>query len=163
MQVTVGQSGTGGGFQKFCNGETDISNASRPIDEEEIAACESSGVTYQEFQVANDAHRGGQQGKRLGNLPTVEQLAAIWGPDSTVNNWNQVDPSFPTKRSSCSGREPTPARSTTSRTRSTARKAQAAPTTARPRTTTSSSRASPDPWAASATSATPTSRRTRTT
>ena len=164
VQVTVGQSGTGGGFQKFCNGETDISNASRPIDEEEIAACESSGVTYQEFQVANDALTVVVNKENdWATCLTVEQLAAIWGPDSTVNNWNQVDPSFPTKRSSCSGREPTPARSTTSRTRSTARKAQAAPTTARPRTTTSSSRASPDPRAASATSATRTSRRTRTT
>ena len=55
MQVTVGVSGTGGGFERFCAGETDISNASRPIEDDEKAACEQKGVEYAEFQVANDA------------------------------------------------------------------------------------------------------------
>ncbi|MGH7536041.1 MAG: substrate-binding domain-containing protein, partial [Gemmatimonadales bacterium] len=50
MKIPVGTSGTGGGFEKFCNGETDISDASRPIKEEEAAACESKGITYQELQ-----------------------------------------------------------------------------------------------------------------
>jgi phosphate transport system substrate-binding protein len=96
VQVTVGQSGTGGGFQKFCNGETDISDASRPIDEEEVAACEANGVTYQEFQVANDALTVVVNKENdWATCLTVDQLAAIWGPGSTVNNWNQVDPSFP--------------------------------------------------------------------
>ena len=55
MKVTVGESGTGGGFEKFCAGETDISNASRPIkDDEEVPLCEKAGVTYGEVQVAND-------------------------------------------------------------------------------------------------------------
>jgi phosphate transport system substrate-binding protein len=96
VQVTVGQSGTGGGFQKFCNGETDISNASRPIDEEEVAACEANSITYQEFQVANDALTVVVNKENdWATCLTVDQLKAIWEPNSTVNNWNQVDPSFP--------------------------------------------------------------------
>ncbi len=55
VQVTVGVSGTGGGFERFCRGETDLSNASRPIKDEEIAACEEEGIEYVEFQVVNDA------------------------------------------------------------------------------------------------------------
>jgi phosphate transport system substrate-binding protein len=94
--VTVGISGTGGGFERFCAGETDISNASRPIDDEEAALCEESGVEYVELRVATDALTN------VVNLEndwaaclTVEQLNAIWKPGSKVNNWNQVDPSFP--------------------------------------------------------------------
>ncbi|MDZ5619980.1 substrate-binding domain-containing protein [Nocardioides bizhenqiangii] len=55
VKVTVGEAGTGGGFELFCAGETDVSDASRPIDEEEIAACEAEGVEYVELQVATDA------------------------------------------------------------------------------------------------------------
>jgi phosphate transport system substrate-binding protein len=94
--VTVGISGTGGGFERFCAGETDISNASRPIDDEEAALCEENGVEYVELRVATDALTN------VVNLEndwamclTVEQLNAIWKPGSKVNNWNQVDPSFP--------------------------------------------------------------------
>ena len=59
VQVTVGSSGTGGGFEKFCAGETDISNASRPIKEdEEVPVCEKAGVKYTEVQVANDGIAG---------------------------------------------------------------------------------------------------------
>ena len=55
VQISVGQSGTGGGFEKFCAGETDISDASRPIkDDEEVPLCEKGGVEYSEVQVAND-------------------------------------------------------------------------------------------------------------
>ena len=54
VNITVGTSGTGGGFELFCKGETDISDASRAIDDDEIAACESGGVTYQELRVASD-------------------------------------------------------------------------------------------------------------
>jgi phosphate transport system substrate-binding protein len=94
--VTVGISGTGGGFERFCAGETDISNASRQIDEEEVALCEEADVEYVELRVATDALTN------IVNLEndwasclTVEQLAAIWGPESKVDNWNQVDPSYP--------------------------------------------------------------------
>lgn len=55
VRVTVGTSGTGGGFQKFCNGETDMNDASRSIKESEIAACEASGIAYDSITVANDA------------------------------------------------------------------------------------------------------------
>jgi phosphate transport system substrate-binding protein len=94
--VTVGISGTGGGFERFCVGETDISNASRSIDDEEVALCEENGVEYVELRVATDALTN------VVNLEndwatclTVEQLNAIWKPGSTVSNWNQVDSSFP--------------------------------------------------------------------
>jgi phosphate transport system substrate-binding protein len=94
--VTVGISGTGGGFERFCAAETDISNASRPIDEEEVALCDEAGVEFIELRVATDALTN------VVNLQndwatclTVEQLNAIWKPASTVNNWSQVDPSFP--------------------------------------------------------------------
>jgi phosphate transport system substrate-binding protein len=94
--VTVGISGTGGGFERFCAGETDISNASRAIDEEEIALCEESGIEYVELQVATDALTNVVNVENdWATCLTVEQLNAIWKPGSTVSNWNQVDPSFP--------------------------------------------------------------------
>jgi phosphate transport system substrate-binding protein len=94
--VTVGISGTGGGFERFCAGETDISNASRAIDEEEAALCEEGGVEYVELQVATDALTNVvSTSNDWATCLTVEQLGKIWGPGSTVANWNQVDPSFP--------------------------------------------------------------------
>ena len=94
--VTVGISGTGGGFERFCAGETDISNASRSIADDEVALCEEAGVEYIELRVATDALTN------VVNLEndwatclTVDQLNAIWKPGSTVKNWNQVDASFP--------------------------------------------------------------------
>lgn len=97
VQVTVGTSGTGGGFEKFCAGETDISMASRSIKEEETATCEAAGIEPVEFIVANDALSVVVNPENeITACLTVEQLATMWGPDSegTVNNWNQVDPSF---------------------------------------------------------------------
>jgi phosphate transport system substrate-binding protein len=99
VAVSVGTSGTGGGFKKLCVGEVDMADASRPIrddDEFEAPACEDNGIAYEEIRVAND-------GLSLVVNPendwveclTVEQLRSIWEPDSTVDNWNQVDPSFP--------------------------------------------------------------------
>jgi phosphate transport system substrate-binding protein len=94
--VTVGISGTGGGFERFCAGETDISNASRAIDEEEVALCEENGIEYVELQVATDALTNVVNIENdWATCLTVEQLNAIWKPGSTVSNWNQVDPSFP--------------------------------------------------------------------
>jgi phosphate transport system substrate-binding protein len=94
--VTVGISGTGGGFERFCAGETDISNASRQIDEEEVALCEEAGVEYVELQVATDALTNVvNTGNDFATCLTVEQLSRIWGPGSKITNWNQVDPSFP--------------------------------------------------------------------
>jgi len=98
VQVAVGTSGTGGGFEKFCNGETDIQNASRPIKDEEKAACESKGITYTELTVATDAltvvvNKENTWAKCL----TVEQLKKIWEPaaEGKVKSWKDVDPKFP--------------------------------------------------------------------
>jgi phosphate transport system substrate-binding protein len=94
--VTVGISGTGGGFERFCLGETDLSNASRPIKEEEVAACQEGGVEYIEFQVARDALTNVVNvANDWATCLTVDQLMTIWEPGSKVKNWNQVDPSFP--------------------------------------------------------------------
>ena len=104
VQVTVGVSGTGGGFERFCRGETDLSNASRPIKDEEVAACEAKAVEYVEFQVANDALTVVvNKDNDWATCLTTEQLAKIWGPGSKVNNWNQVDASFPDQKLSLFG------------------------------------------------------------
>jgi phosphate transport system substrate-binding protein len=96
VDVTVGISGTGGGFERFCAGETDLSNASRTIDEEEIALCEEGGIEYLEFRVATDALTNVvNSANDWATCLTVDQLKSIWEPGSNVNNWNQVDPSFP--------------------------------------------------------------------
>jgi phosphate transport system substrate-binding protein len=96
VDVTVGISGTGGGFERFCAGETDLSNASRPIDEDEQALCAEGGVEYIEFRVATDALTNVVNSENdWATCLTVEQLNAIWKPGSKVANWNQVDPSFP--------------------------------------------------------------------
>jgi phosphate transport system substrate-binding protein len=105
VQVTVGISGTGGGFERFCAGETDISDASRPIKEdEEVPVCEKNGIEYTEIQIAND---GIAVVTNIENdwatCLTVEQLNKIWGPDSKVDNWNQVDPSFPDQKMTLAG------------------------------------------------------------
>jgi phosphate transport system substrate-binding protein len=96
VRVTVGTSGTGGGFEKFCAGETDISDASRAIEADETAACESKGIKYEEVQVANDGLSVVVNNQNTwANCLTTAQLKKIWDKGSKVNNWNQVDPSFP--------------------------------------------------------------------
>jgi len=96
VDVTVGISGTGGGFERFCADETDISNASRPIDEEERALCADAGVEYTEFRVATDALTNVVNAENdWATCLTVDQLRTIWEPDSRVSSWSQVDPSFP--------------------------------------------------------------------
>jgi len=94
--VTVGISGTGGGFERFCAGETDISNASRAIKDEEAALCADNGVEYVELRVATDALTNVvNPANDWATCLTVEQLNAIWKPGSTVKSWKQVDPAFP--------------------------------------------------------------------
>ncbi|WP_205684056.1 PstS family phosphate ABC transporter substrate-binding protein [Cryobacterium aureum] len=98
VNVTVATSGTGGGFKAFCAGETDISDASRPIKDEEIAACEAAGIEYTEIVIANDGLSVVVNPENdWASCLTVEQLNKIWAPESegTVTNWNQVDASFP--------------------------------------------------------------------
>ncbi|MEV0283606.1 MULTISPECIES: PstS family phosphate ABC transporter substrate-binding protein [unclassified Kribbella] len=96
VDVAVGTSGTGGGFKKFCAGETDISNASRPIKDEEKALCDKSGVKFSELQVANDALTVVvNKDNDWVDCLTVAQLKKMWEPGSKVKTWNQVDPKFP--------------------------------------------------------------------
>ena len=97
-RVTVGVSGTGGGFSKFCAGETDISNASRPIKAEEIEACEQAGIEYVEIPVAYDAISVVLSPENdWATCLTTEELATIWSPESegTITNWSQVREGFP--------------------------------------------------------------------
>jgi phosphate transport system substrate-binding protein len=98
VNISVGQSGTGGGFKKFCAGETDISDASRSIKDEEAAICAEAGIEYAEIPVANDAltiivNKENDWAKCL----TVAELTKMWEPaaEGTITNWNQVRDGFP--------------------------------------------------------------------
>lgn len=98
VQVTVATSGTGGGFKTFCSGETDVSNASRPIKDEEAATCAEAGIEFTEIVIANDGLSVVVNPENdWAQCLTVEQLNTMWAPESegVVTNWNQVDPSFP--------------------------------------------------------------------
>ena len=96
VRVTVGLSGTGGGFKRFCAGETDISNASRRIKESEQQLCTQNGVSFVELQVAYDGLSiiANPKNAFLQCL-TVDELKKIWEPGSTIKNWSQVRPGFP--------------------------------------------------------------------
>jgi phosphate transport system substrate-binding protein len=96
VRVTVGISGTGGGFERFCAGETDLSDASRPIKDEEQAICDENGVEHVEFQVANDALTVVVNADNdWVDCLTVDELHKIWEPGSKVKNWSQVRDGFP--------------------------------------------------------------------
>ena len=98
VKVTVGISGTGGGFKKFCRGETDISNASRPILKAEMADCAKAGIEYYELPVAFDALTVVINPKNtfIKQL-TVAELKKMWEPGAQgkVTRWNQVNPQWP--------------------------------------------------------------------
>ncbi len=98
VKVTVGISGTGGGFKKFCRGETDVSDASRPISRKEMEACAQAGIKYIELPVAYDAitvvvNKGNNWLKEI----KVEELKAMWEPaaQGKITKWNQVNPAWP--------------------------------------------------------------------
>ena len=96
VQVTVGVSGTGGGFKRFCAGEIDVANASRPIDDAERAACEANGIAFLEIPVASDGiaivvHPD----NTFVDCLTVEELERIWEPGSRVRLWSDVRPGWP--------------------------------------------------------------------
>lgn len=91
VQVPVATSGTGGGFEKFCNGETDISNASREIKSEEADLCESNGIAFEQITVGNDALTVVVNKDNPVECLTVEQLNQIWAPGSTVSNWSEIE------------------------------------------------------------------------
>jgi phosphate transport system substrate-binding protein len=95
-RVVVGVSGTGGGFERFCKNETDLSNASRPIRLSEAARCHDAGIGYIQFLVANDgiSLTVNRQNTWVNCLTTAE-LKRIWDRGSNVNNWSQVRQGFP--------------------------------------------------------------------
>ena len=101
VRVTVGVSGTGGGFQKFCSGETDISDASRPIKDSEVEACAEAGIEYLPLRVGLDglavvAHPEADFLECI----TMDELSTLWSPDSegSVTSWNQVRSSWPSEK-----------------------------------------------------------------
>ncbi len=98
VKVTVGISGTGGGFKKFCRGETDISNASRPILKSEMDECAKNGITYMEMPVAYDAVTVVVNPKNTAiSSISIDDLKKMWEPaaQGKVVKWNQVNPTFP--------------------------------------------------------------------
>ncbi|WP_432477755.1 PstS family phosphate ABC transporter substrate-binding protein [Nocardioides sp. GXQ0305] len=103
VQVSVGESGTGGGFEKFCAGETDISDASRPIEDDEAKICEDEGIEYTELQVATDALTVVVHPDLAVDCLTTDQLIKLWEPGSKVSNWKDLDPSFPDQEISLFG------------------------------------------------------------
>jgi phosphate transport system substrate-binding protein len=96
--VTVGISGTGGGFKKFCRGETDVQNASRPILEKEMAACKAAGIEFIELPIAFDALTVVVNPKNdFIKSITVAELKKMWAPEAqqTITTWQQVNPAWP--------------------------------------------------------------------
>ncbi|MGQ0442427.1 MAG: PstS family phosphate ABC transporter substrate-binding protein [Methylophilaceae bacterium] len=98
VKVTVGISGTGGGFKKLCRGETDIQNASRPILEKEMGACKEAGIEYIELPIAYDALSVVvNKNNDFVTSITVEELKKMWEPaaQESIKTWNQVNPNWP--------------------------------------------------------------------
>jgi len=97
VKVTVGISGTGGGFKKFCRGETDIQDASRPITAKEMEDCAKAGVKYFEIPVAFDALTVVVNPKSPIKQLSIAELKTMWEPaaQGKVTKWNQVNPAFP--------------------------------------------------------------------
>jgi phosphate transport system substrate-binding protein len=97
IRVTVAESGTGGGFKKFCRGESQVQGASRPILAEEMAACKKAGIDYVELPIAFDALSVVVHPDNPLQSITVEELKKIWAPDAqgVITTWRQVNPNFP--------------------------------------------------------------------
>jgi phosphate transport system substrate-binding protein len=91
VEVTVAQSGTSGGFQKFCSGETDMNDASRPIKETEIEQCGANNIGFDAIQVANDALSLLVNNDNPVQCLTVEQAKQVWDLDSTVATWGDIE------------------------------------------------------------------------
>ncbi len=96
VQVSVGVSGTGGGFEKFCNGETDISEASRQIKDDEVAACEANGIEFVELGIANDGLAVVVNADNdWATCLTVDEISSMWRAEGAVTNWADVRAGFP--------------------------------------------------------------------
>ena len=104
VKISVGTSGTGGGFEKFCAGETDISNASRPIkDDEEAPICKKEGIAYTEIQVANDGIAVVTNPAVEIDCMTVDELKTAWNEGSKVTKFSDINPDFPDTEASFFG------------------------------------------------------------
>jgi phosphate transport system substrate-binding protein len=96
VRITVGISGTGGGFERFCKGETDLANASRPMKQTEAKACRENGIRYEAFLVANDGiSLVVNRSNTWVSCLTVGELRKIWDAGSKVDSWKDIRPSFP--------------------------------------------------------------------
>ena len=101
VRVTVGISGTGGGFKKFCNSETDITNASRPVKAKEVNLCADSGIDFIEIPIAIDGLTVMvNPSNDFAQCMTIDELHTVWGPNSEdkITNWNQVRDGWPDQR-----------------------------------------------------------------
>lgn len=99
-RVTVGVSGSGGGFKKFCRGEVDVTNASRPISTSEVALCKENGIKFMELPVALDALAVVVNPENTWvDYLTVAELKKMWEPDAqgVITNWNQIRADFPNR------------------------------------------------------------------
>lgn len=90
VKVSVGVAGTGGGFEKFCVGETDINDASREIEPPEAKICKQHNIPYEGIQIANDALTVVVNPANPNDCLSVDQLAQIWGPDNPASSWSDV-------------------------------------------------------------------------
>tara|TARA_B100002003_G_C14122503_1_gene539958 strand:+ start:507 stop:1535 length:1029 start_codon:yes stop_codon:yes gene_type:complete len=108
VRVTVGISGTGGGFKKFCNGETDINDASRPIKQKEIDLCKKNGIEAIEIPIAFDGLSivVNPENDWVTEGITARELKSIWNPDSTVIKWSDIRPEWPDKEMFLVGPDP---------------------------------------------------------
>ena len=103
VKISVGQSGTGGGFEKFCAGETDISDASRPIEDDESKACQGKSINYSDVQIANDGIAVVTNKDLKVDSLTTDQLKQVWNKGSKVASLKDVDPSLPDTKLSLYG------------------------------------------------------------
>jgi phosphate transport system substrate-binding protein len=106
VKVTVGEAGTGGGFEKFCAGETDISDASRPIkddDDKEAPACEKAGIKYGPVQIANDGIAVVTNKDLKVDCLTTDELKKLWNKGSKVQNLSEVKSGLPNTKLSLYG------------------------------------------------------------
>jgi phosphate transport system substrate-binding protein len=95
-RVTVAISGTGGGFERFCRGETDLQNASRPMKQSEAVRCRDAGVKWVAFTVANDGLSVVvNKSNTWASCLTVAELKKVWEPGSKISNWSQIRDGFP--------------------------------------------------------------------
>ncbi len=163
-KVTVRISGTGGGFQKFCRGESDITNASRPIKAAEIEACGKAGIAFSELPIAYDGLVVVVNPKNTWvDHITVAELKKIWAPEAQgkITQWSQVRAGWPDRELHLFGAGVDSGTYDYFTEAINGKGAPAAATSRRARTTTSSCRAWPPTSSRSASSASPTTSRTR--